>query len=37
MTYVDIPRLADAAMDKIGQIPQGHQNGFDNGPKFPWT
>src|SRR3546814_8028709 len=27
--YGYIPRLADAAMDKIGQIPQGRRNGFD--------
>src|SRR3546814_18711808 len=28
-TYGYIPRHADAAMDKIGQIPQGRRNGFD--------
>jgi hypothetical protein len=27
--YVDISRLADAAMGKIGQIPKGRRNGFD--------
>jgi len=27
--YVDISRLADDAMDKIGQIPKGRRNGFD--------
>jgi hypothetical protein len=34
--YVNITRLADAAMDKIGQIPKGRQNGFDLEPKLPW-
>jgi hypothetical protein len=31
--YVNITRLANAAMDKIGQIPKGRQNGFDLGGK----
>jgi hypothetical protein len=35
--YADIPRTADAAMDKIGQIPQGHENGFDLERTGPWT
>jgi len=33
--YVDISRLADDAMDKIGQIPKGRRNGFDLGPARP--
>ena len=31
--YVDISRLADEAMDKIGQIPKGRRNGFNLVPR----
>jgi hypothetical protein len=33
--YVDIARLADDAMGKIGQSPKGRQNGFDLEAKRP--
>jgi hypothetical protein len=34
--YVDTSSLADEALDKIGQIPKGRQNGFDLEPNDPW-
>src|SRR3546814_18597846 len=36
LAYRHMARLADAAMDKIGQIPKGRRNGFDIRRKCPW-
>jgi hypothetical protein len=34
--YRYISSLANAAMDKIGQIPKGRQNGCHLEPKYAW-